>query len=205
MKRNVAESSFCEYNIYGEAQLRGRLSIISEITANAGANTAKERIKAGNMERERKLAGILGKLKWMGMLMGIVMYYATVASFGSIVSTVLACIAAVAFYTICENERRRVVSGCVSKHLTEVLAGVGQSESFFEIRTSNVGMIIRIYLVGAGDRTALCARAATDAISRSWYNSKVWITQIADVKSEDEIPRLQKVLDEELIEGIKKK
>ncbi len=157
------------------------------------------------MERERKQAGILSRLKWMGILTGIVMYYATFTSFGSTFSTILACIAAVAFYTICENERRRVVSGCVSKHLSEVLAGVGQSETFFEIKTSNVGMLIRIYLIGAGDRTALCARAATNAISRSWYYSKVWMTQIADVKSEDEIPRLQKVLDEELIEGIKKK
>lgn len=157
------------------------------------------------MERVRKKADVLGRIKWMGLFAGLVMYYATVYTFGNTISTILACVAAVAFYYIFENERRSVVSKCVSEHLDGVLTKMGQRESVFEIRNTGRRMIIRIYLIKAGERAPLYSKAAIDAIAKSWYRSRVWITQIVDLNNQDEIPEAQKVLDDELFEDLKKK
>lgn len=156
------------------------------------------------MDSVRKKAGILGRLKWLGLFAGLIMYYATVYSFGNVISMILACVAAVAFYSICENERRTVVSQYVSEHLSEVLKKVGQAENIFEIKTTGTRMIIRIYLVRARERAPLCSKAALEAISKSWYRSKVWITQIVDIDNQEEIPEVQRALDDELFENLKK-
>ena len=61
------------------------------------------------MESVRKKADLLGRIKWLGLLLGLLMYYATAYAFGDIVSTILACIAATVFYVMCENERKSIV------------------------------------------------------------------------------------------------
>lgn len=157
------------------------------------------------MEKVRKKADVLGRIKWLGFFAGLVMYYATVYTFGNTISMILACVAALAFYCIFENERREIVSKCVTEHLDDVLTKIGQQESVFEIRNTGRQMIIRIYLIKARERAPLCSKAAIDAIAKSWYRSRVWITQIVDLNSQDEIPEAQRVLDDELFEDLKKK
>lgn len=164
-----------------------------------------ERMNYLEMDRVRKRADILGRVKWLGLFAGLVMYYATVKSFGDTISMVLACAAAVAFYYIFENERRSVISRCISEHLDAVLNKIGQRDSVFEIRNTGRHMIIRIYLIKARERAPLCSKAAMDAITKSWYRSKVWITQIVDLESHEEIPEAQKALDDELFEDLKNK
>ena len=116
-----------------------------------------------NMESVRKKADLLGRIKWLGLLLGLLMYYATAYAFGDIVSTILACIAATVFYVMCENERKSIVSRHVSDHLSEALTKIGQTESVFEVKTANMGMIIRVYLIRAGERAPACTKAVLDA------------------------------------------
>lgn len=156
------------------------------------------------MDSVRKKTEILGRLKWLGFFAGLIMYYATVYSFGNIISMILACVAAIAFYYICENERRTVISKHISEHLSEVLAKVGQAENIFEIKSTGTRMIIRIYLIRARERAPLCSKAAMDAITKSWYRSKVWITQIVDIDNQEEIPEAQKTLDDQLFDSLKR-
>lgn len=157
-----------------------------------------------NMDSVRKKAGILGRLKWLGILSGIIMYYSTVHSFGNMISTILGCVAAVAFYVICENERRRSLSSCVSEHLSEVLAKLGQEENIFEIKSTGTQMIVRIYLIRARERALLCSKAVLDAIDKSWYCSKVLITQIVDIDKKEDMEQMRSTLDEDLFEQLKK-
>ncbi len=156
------------------------------------------------MDSVRKKAVILGRVKWLGLFAGLIMYYATVKSFGNAISMILACVAALAFYCICENERRTVISKHISEHLSEVLAKVGQPENIFEIKSTGARMIIRIYLIRARERAPLCSKAAMDAITKSWYRSKVWITQIVDIDNQEEIPEAQKALDDQLFDSLKR-
>ena len=156
------------------------------------------------MESVRKKADLLGRIKWLGLLLGLLMYYATAYAFGDIVSTILACIAATVFYVMCENERKSIVSRHVSDHLSEALTKIGQTESVFEVKAANMGMIIRVYLIRAGERAPACTKAVLDAIAESWYRSRVWVTQIVDLDRQEEIPEAQRALNEELLNDLKK-
>ncbi len=155
------------------------------------------------MESVRKRADLLGRIKWLGLLLGIMMYYLTVGAFGDIVSTFLGCAAAVGFYLICDNERKSVVARHISDQLDEVLRKIGQRENVFEIKSTGTGMVIRIYYIGAGEKAALCTKAVLEAISKSWYRSRVWVTQIVDLERREEIPEAQRALNEELLSDLK--
>ena len=157
------------------------------------------------MESVRKKADLLGRIKWLGLLLGLLMYYATAYAFGDIISTVLACIAATVFYVMCENERKSIVSRHVSDQLSQTLNRIGQTENVFEIKTANMGMIIRVYLIRAGERAPACTKAVLDAIAKSWYCSRVWVTQIVDLDRREEIPQAQQALNEELLDDLKNK
>lgn len=160
--------------------------------------------KGNRMDRVRRKADFLGKIKWIGLLLGIFMYYATLEAFGDIVSTILGCIAATSFYLICENERKTVISRHVSEQLRGVLQKLGQRESVLEIKASSTGFVIRVYLIRAGERAPLCTKALLDSIASSWYRSRVWATQIVDVDEPEEILEAQKMLNDQLFEDIKK-
>lgn len=160
--------------------------------------------KGNRMEKIRKKADFLGRIKWLGLILGIFMYYATVDAFGDIVSTILGCIAATSFYIICENERKTMICRHVSQQLRGVLQKIGQRESVFEIKASSTGFVIRVYLIRAGERAPLCTKALLDSIANSWYRSRVWATQIVDVDEPEEIPDAQKMLNDELFEDLKK-
>jgi len=154
--------------------------------------------------RVRKRVDLLGRIKWLGLFFGLIMYYATVSAFGDIIATALACAAATAFYVICDRESKTTICEHVSGHLHTVLVNAGQRDSVFEIKTARTGLIIRVYLIRAHERAPLCTKALLHAISESWYRSRVWVTQIIDLNSENEIEDAQQTLNEELLEDLKK-
>lgn len=155
------------------------------------------------MEKTRKRAELLGRIKWLGLLFGLVMYYATADVFGDVISMILACVAATTFYVMCNNERKSTIATHVTKHLQEVLKNFGQQDSVFEIKTPNTGMVVRVYLIGAGERAVACSKLILDTIANSWYRSRVWITQIVDLEKREDIPEAQRALNEELFNSIK--
>lgn len=155
------------------------------------------------MEKVRKRADLLGRIKWLGLLLGLIMYYATADAFGDIISMILACVAATAFYVMCNNEKKSIMATHVTNHLDEVLKNFGQRGSVFEIKASNTGMVVRVYLIGAGERAAACSKLILDTIANSWYRSRVWITQIVDLERKEDLPEAQRALNEELFNSIK--
>lgn len=154
--------------------------------------------------RVRKRVNLLGRIKWLGLLFGLIMYYATISAFRNVIATILACVAATAFYIICDKESKTTICEYVSQHLSNALIKAGQRDSIFEIKAARAGLIIRVYLIRAHERAPLCTKALLHAISESWYRSRVLVAQIADLNNENEIEEAQQRLDEELLEDLKK-
>ena len=152
------------------------------------------------MEKERKKAELMGRIKWLGLLLGLVMYYGTVGAFGDVIAMILACVAATAFYIMCDKEKRSITISCVSKHLRGVLEDFGHTDNVLEIRSANSGLIVRVYLIGAGERAVACTKLILDTIAASWYHSRVWVTQVVDLQQRGEIPAAMRALDEELFD-----
>ncbi len=154
--------------------------------------------------RVRKRVDLLGRIKWIGLFLGMIMYYAVTPAFGDIIATALACAAATSFYMICDKESKTTICEYVSQHLHDALVRAGQKESVFEIKAARTGLIVRVYLIRAHEKAPLCTKALLHAISESWYRSRVWVTQIVDLNSENEIEEAQQTLNEELLEDLRK-
>ena len=153
--------------------------------------------------RTRRIVRLLSRLKWFGVFFGIVMYYGTYESFGDLVGMALACLATMVFYIMFDRQAKTILSQHVSNHLQTVLSPLGQKESVFEIKCTQSGIIIRVYLIRAHEMGPLCTKAILAAISQSWYKSQILATQIVDIPNLDAIEEISEELNEDLIEDLK--
>lgn len=156
------------------------------------------------MEKVKKTILLLGRLKWLGLLLGALMCVLTQPRFGDVWSVILGTIAGVGFMFICENEKKNVICDHVAEDLGDALEKEGCRNAAFEIKVMKPGMIIRIYAIGAEADAAVCNGVIVRQIARSWYRERVWITQLVSLDSEDEIEEARRALDNELIEDFKK-
>ena len=98
-----------------------------------------------------------------------------------------ALLAACAFFFLCEDGKRGVLCEHIAEELQETVDRVGDQDCIFEIKSMKLGLIIRVYFIKAGERgAALRCGDRAQAITRSWYQSQVWITQFVDLADEDE-------------------
>lgn len=156
------------------------------------------------MEKVKKTTAILGRLKWLGLVFGTVMCVLTQPRFGDVLSVILGAAAGIGFIFICENEKKNIICDHVADHLHGALEKEGYGDCVFEIKLMKPGMIIRIYTINYGGNAMVCNDIIVRQISRSWYRDSVWITQVVDVKDEDEIENARMALDDELLEDLKK-
>ncbi len=156
------------------------------------------------METVKKNLTFLNRLKWLGILLGSFMCIFTEPRLGSIFSVALGTIAGVAFIAICERSKKNIMCDHVADDLQNALENKGFKDFVFEIRSMKPGLIIRIYMIKVGEAALTCNRIIIQRISESWYKEMVWITQLVDVNSEAEIKESRGVLDDELIEELKK-
>ena len=138
------------------------------------------------------------------MIFGVVMYMFVEPRMGIAWASVLCFAAGLGFILICENSRKIIMCEHVANDLGNVLKARGFSRHSFEIKNLKAGLIIRIYLISADERVALCNRIIMERITQSWYKDMVWITQLVDLNNEDEIKEARETLDDELIEEIKR-
>ncbi|MBQ4649143.1 MAG: hypothetical protein IJB73_00425 [Firmicutes bacterium] len=156
------------------------------------------------MEKVTKTIGILDKVKWLGLLFGVFMCLFIEPRLGEIWAMGLGTVAGVAFIYICNNEKKTVLSEHVAMDLKEALQTGGYKDSVIEIKHLRAGMLIRIYVVRAGDNAVYCNGIVVQQIERSWYKEKVWITQLVDIDDADAVKTARDTLDEELISDLKK-
>ena len=156
------------------------------------------------MEQVKRNLAILSKVKYLGLIFGVVMYMFVEPRMGSVWASVLCFLAGLSFILICENSRKIIMCEHVANDLGSALKARGFSRHSFEIKNLKAGLIIRIYLIRAEERVALCNSIIMEKITQSWYKDMVWITQLVDLNNEDEIKEARETLDDELIEEIKR-
>ena len=156
------------------------------------------------METAKKRISLMKKIRWLGLLLGFLMYGCTRQSFGEIMATVLAVISAVSFYFICDGEGHRTMCQYVAEDLKEAVTAAGLNQCVVEIKSIHAGLITRIYLIKAGPLATRCNRAVMERINRSWYRKSIWVTQILELESEGELEEAQAFLDEALFDDLKK-
>lgn len=156
------------------------------------------------MEQVKKNLDLLNKLKWLGPGFAIFMYFFTEPRLGDMWSIALGSLAGSAFILICENARKSIMCEHVALDLGNLLKSKGFGRHSCEIKSLKTGLIIRIYLIRAGEKAINCNHAVMERITDSWYKDMVWITQLVDLDAEDEIEEARENLDNELIEHLKK-
>jgi len=157
-----------------------------------------------NMEQVKKNLTLLGRLKWLGPVLAVVMYLFVEPRLGYMWALALGSIAGSAYILICDNARKTIMCEHVALDLGAVLKARGFSRHSFEIKSLKTGLIIRIYLISAGEKAVACNTIIMERITNSWYKDMVWITQLVDLDSEEDINEARDNLDDELIEQLKR-
>lgn len=150
------------------------------------------------MEETKAQMTFFRRLRWAGLLFGGIMYYGTIGAFGGIIAALLAILAAVSFFVLCDVTAQQVICIYVADDLKAAVERAGHDRCVVEIRSLRVGMVTRVYLLGAGRLTKRCSKAVIEQIRQSWYRKWIWVTQMVDLADESEIKAAQALLDEEL-------
>ena len=156
------------------------------------------------MEVEKKVQ-FFKRLRWAGLLFGILMFCCTFMAFGDTVAVLLGIAASTGFYWICSRESMRTMCQFVADDLKSAVLEAGHSRCIVEIRSLSSGLITRVYLVRAEGKETLLNRVILERINRSWYRKNIWITQILGMEDESELQDAHDFLDEALMEDIRKK
>ena len=156
------------------------------------------------MEIKKKIQ-FFKRLRWMGLLFGIIMFCCTFMAFGDAAAVALGVAASAGFYWICTRESTRTMCQFVADDLKKAVMDAGHSRCIVEIRSLNAGLITRIYLIRAEGKETLLNRVILERINRSWYRKNIWITQILGMEDESELQEAHDFLDEALIEDLRKK
>lgn len=156
------------------------------------------------MEKVKKTIDILNKVKWLGLLFGVFMCLFIEPRLGEIWAMGLGTVAGVAFIYICNHEKNSVFIEHVAMDLKGALQARGYEDAVVEIKYLRAGLLIRIYVIRAGENAIYCNGIIVQQIADSWYKEKVWVTQLVDINERDEISDARDTLDEELISDLKR-
>lgn len=156
------------------------------------------------MEVKKKIV-MFKRLRWMGLLFGIIMYCATFMAFGDILAILLGVAASVGFYMICSVESTRTMCQYVADDLKNAVTEAGHNRCIVEIKCISNGLITRVYLIQADGLETRLNRAILERINRSWYRKSIWVTQILGMADESELEEAHEFLDDALLDDLKRK
>lgn len=153
--------------------------------------------------KQEKQVKTLSLLRWAAIVPGLIMYNVALNAFGYNWALTLSFLAVMGFCYICSKERRMILFESIVDDIKAELKRVGHDAAIYELKNLKSGIIVRVYLVGAGAKAYLCNRAIVDTLSRGWYSRQVAITQIVDLASETDLREAKEALDEDLIEEMR--
>lgn len=157
------------------------------------------------MEKEKRKIKILESARWFSFVPGLIIYIATNGVFADWISIVLVLGFMFGFSAICNAEKKRIVWENIVSDMRAALDSVGQTEALFEVKKIKIGMVVRVYLIRAKHRSAICSKAIIESISDGWYRRYICATQIVDINKKEEMKDAQFMLDEDLVEDMRKK
>ena len=93
----------------------------------------------------------------------------------------------------------------IAKEIREAIHRFGQIENYIEIKKANrTGIIARIYLINAGAKVSEINQAVKNRLESSVFKGRIWILQMTDIGSREELNETRQVLDRQLLEELRK-
>ncbi len=157
------------------------------------------------MEKAEQRIKLLEGVRWLAPIPALVIFIAANGVFADWITILLAFGFMFGFSGICNSERKRVVWENIVKDIREALNTVGQKEAIFEVKTIKIGMVVRVYLIRARQKSAECSKVIVQSISEGWYKRYICATQIVDLNNKDDVRNAKLLLDEDLLNDMKKK
>lgn len=154
------------------------------------------------MNKAKKYSERLDVLKWFWCIPAAVIYAATQIPFGRATAFGLALCFGAGFFLICSRGRMHIISEDIVKDVKESLKALGQENTVFEVKGFSFGLVVRVYLYRANLKTPVCTKAIMEKLSKGWYKNLVWVAQVVDVAEESQLKRLQKELDQALLDTL---
>ena len=151
------------------------------------------------MEKTIKTIGIG---KWLCFPLGYVMYYFTSSSFGYVISIILSLIATVAFWFLMRREETRLIGHDIAMSIRDAINETANVENFIEIKRMKSGIIARVYLINAKESAAAIQKAIKKKIDASKMKKYLWVMQMTDIGSRDELAQTQKILNDQLLDQL---
>lgn len=157
------------------------------------------------MEKAEKNSRNLDRLKWFWCVPAALMFAGTQLTFGKVGAFGLAITFGIAFYLICSRASQFIICEDIVKDMRDTLDRMGQRENMFEVKGFGMGLVVRVYMIQAGRRMSECNKAVLEKLDRGWYKSHIWVTQIVDIESEDDVHQAQLVLNKALLDESRNK
>ncbi|MCI5721520.1 MAG: hypothetical protein MR328_03515 [Firmicutes bacterium] len=147
----------------------------------------------------------LSMASWLSVPLGLIMYFGTADAFGDEIAIPLGIIAATAFILILRKSSDQIISEMIAKEIREAIHRFGQIENYIEIKKANrTGIIARIYLINAGAKVSEINQAVKNRLESSVFKGRIWILQMTDIGSREELNETRQVLDRQLLEELRK-
>lgn len=152
-----------------------------------------------------KIVNVIGKLKWLSFLPGLVMYAGTAYSFGELPAALLGGVACGTFWSLMVSERSRLIGATIADEIREAITETTEAESIIEIKRLKSGIIARVYLIGGRDKAAQVNRAVARKMEQCTFKKYLWVMQLTNMSGKGDLRETQRMLNEQLIEELLKK
>ncbi len=140
--------------------------------------------------------------KWLGVLIGFIMYIGTSSAFTGPVSAALGAAFGIAFWVLLKKEEIRQIGHEIALTIREAVRDSWDGEHFIEIKRIRRGMIARVYLIGSRERLERVRKAVGARLSEDTYADQVWIMQMTNLKSRNDLKAARDVLNRQLVNSI---
>ncbi len=189
------------FDIMAEYAYNNRYLIKAALKGGSGLNQEKphDRIRGIRM---KKTVTMIGALKWLSFLPGLVMYFCTADSFGELAAAVLGGVACGAFWMLMVHEKSRLIGATIANEIQEAITETTEAESIIEIKRMRSGIIARVYLICSRDKAALVNRAVARRMEQCVFKKYLWVMQLTNMAGRGELREMQRILNEQLLEEL---
>ena len=139
--------------------------------------------------------------KWLGILMGCIMYAVTSSVFTISVSAALAVVFGVSFWILLKREEIRQIGQNIAESIREAVQETWTGEQLIEIKRIRRGMIARVYLIGQKSRMERVQQAVSEKMSENPFRNYLWVMQMTQLKSREEVRKARDVLNRQLVQS----
>ena len=145
---------------------------------------------------------IIKASKWLSFFFGAVMCYFTIDSFGGYAAIVLGIIATSSLWIMMKREETRLIGEFIARDIKDAIYDAGDIENVVEIKRLKKGLIARVYLINAREKSVLFHKAIAKKLEDCKYKKYLWVMQLTDMPKIEDLRETQKRLNSQLLDEI---